>query len=174
MSHAQPCEVCSETSVLEVYEIRLCQRCHDAPAEAPGAAIVVRHEKRDKLDQISVTFVHDVSIQVEAPEPLQVSVKFTHERMGHKLVKVFKEEYQAGDAQFDDAIYIADHHRASTEALLARPGARAAILTLVGEKNRVEIDHGTIRFEAHDEGATPLLSYLQAALALSRHVQAVG
>ena len=168
------CSVCNSPATDRLYELDFCASCFANPAEAPGTQIEVTHEKRDKLDQISVTFVHEVGIKVTLAKSAQVSASFSAERIGQKLIKVFKAELQAGDAAFDDAIYIADEHRESTKKLLENAGARQAILKLVGEKNRVTIEHGNIDFLARDEGRTDVLSYLRAALALSRHIVAVG
>ena len=173
MSATAACDLCGQPQHLEVYDLSLCQGCHDRPGQAPGISLELKHERRPSVDQLPATLIHDIHIRVPRAQAAQITVKFTHEGMGAKLIKVFKSEYQAGDAAFDDAIYIADAHRPSTEELLARPGARAAILTLVGERNRVKIEAGTIEFSAHDDDDSSLLDYLRAAIALSRHIDAI-
>lgn len=173
MTQSARCQVCGEASKLEIFELAICQRCFDEPADALGSRIDVEHKQHHKIEQLSTIEIHEVRITVAPQRAAAVSAKFTHEGFGHKLIKVFKDEYQAGDAAFDNAIYIADEHRASTEALLARAGARASILRLVGENNQVIIEHGTIKFEASDEKHTDLVGYLRAALALSLYIQAL-
>jgi hypothetical protein len=174
MSASVACDLCGKPQHAEVYGLSLCEGCHDAPDRAPGTSLEVEHEQRPSVDQLPATLVHEIRIRVPRSEAAEVTVKFTHEGMGAKLIKVFKSEYQAGDSAFDDAIYIADEHRPSTEKLLARAGARAAILALVGERNRINIDAGTIEFHANDDDDSKLLEYLRAALALARHIDAIA
>ena len=173
VSDSASCKVCNQPASLQLFELSFCQRCADDPEHAPGLKIEVSHEKRDTIDQISVAYVHEVAIRVLVDEPLEVSVRFCAEHVGHKLIKVFKDEYQAGDKEFDDAIYIVNEHRASAEKLLARRGAREAIMALVGEHNDVKIEAGSIHFKAQDRGQTDLLAYLRANMALSQHIQLI-
>jgi hypothetical protein len=174
VTESASCAVCTAPAAVEAFELSFCQSCFDDPAQAPGPQIDISHNVRPKIEQITVTHVHDVQVRVQPAKAAQVSVKFSAEHIGHKLVKVFKEEYQAGEAAFDDAIYIADQHRDSTVKLLDRAGAREAIITLVSGHNHVDIAGGVIDFRASDEGATDLLTYLRAALALSCHIGAIA
>ena len=113
---------------------------------------------------------HTLRIELAPSEPVKLSASFVSEHGGHKVVKLFREEYQAGDARFDDAIYIRDEYRPATEKLLANEGAREAILQLVGGEGTLLIKEGTIEFELRHRGAIDEPAYVRAALVLSRHV----
>ena len=174
MSDSNACAVCGAVHHCELFGLSFCEGCFERPADSTGAKIGVEHEETQEIEQISVSRYHHIKVRVELPQSAEVSVKFCHEGVGQKLIKVFKSEYQAGDAEFDDAIYIAGEHKASTEKLLALEGARAAILALVDADNEVRIEHGHINFEARDRGATDLDAYLRAALALSTHIRSIA
>ncbi len=83
---------------------------------------------------------------------------------------MFKEELQAGDARFDDAIYIVDEHRDATIKLLGKEGAREAILTLVEGGGCLDLTPGHLAFRREQRGRTELAIYVCAARALARHL----
>jgi hypothetical protein len=136
--------------------------------------VTIEHEEYDEVsEQISVQHMHHLLIKLALAQPVEVSASFRHEHAGHKLVKLFRHEFQVGDARFDDAIYIHDDHRPATEALLAISGAREAILALVSAYGTVKIDHGSVEFETRGAGAVDVAGCVEAALALSRHIASV-
>ncbi len=149
----------------------MCTACRGAPGDVVGYSFEVKHEERLNVEvQYNTARMHDVEIKLGFTPPVELSAHFTHEHGGHRLVKIFKAEYQAGDAEFDDAIYIRDKYREATKRLLARGGAREAILALVRDHGEVHIDPGKIRFRTHDRDDTDVEGYAIAVLALARHV----
>lgn len=174
MTEASPCDVCATPETSDVFGIPLCVECQRDPSRAKGLRVTIKHEETKQIEQISVEEVHVLRIELAPAEPSSVSAKFVTEHAGHKLVKLLREEYQVGDDRFDDAIYIRDEHRPATEQLLAREGAREAILALVGRNGTVRVDAGTIVFEVSERGLIDVPAHVRAALALSRHVSDVG
>lgn len=174
MSEASRCDVCAAPETSDVFGIPLCAECERDPNRVDGLHVTIDHKETQELVQITVDQVHDVHIELAPAEPLSVSASFVSEHGGHKLVKIFREEYQVGDDRFDDAIYIRDEHRSATQELLAREGAREAILQLVDKGGTVRVEAGTVVFKVREHGRMDLRAYVRAAFALSRHVADVG
>lgn len=174
MSEASACDVCATPETSDVFGIPLCAECERDPSRVDGLHVTIEHKETKEVLQISVADVHDLRIELAPAEPSSVSASFVNEHGGHKLVKIFCEEYQAGDDRFDDTIYIRDEHRPATQELLARKSAREAILQLVANNGKVRVDAGSIVFEVREHGSIDIPAYVRAALALSRHVTDVG
>lgn len=174
MSEASACDVCATPETSDVFGVPLCAECERDPSRVDGLTVTIAHDESQEIEQISVSDFHDLRIELAPAKSSSVCASFVTEHGGHQIVKIFKEEYQVGDARFDDAIYIRCENRPATEKLLAREGAREAILALVAKDGAVQVDSGTIVFKVRERGNIDTASYVRAALALSRHVAAVG
>lgn len=172
MKGSDACEVCGRDGAAEHFEIRICATCCETPEAIDGVELELSHEQRyDSSELYESALVHEVHLRLSFSGGTDVSATFTHERGGHRLVKLFRHEYQAGDPRFDDAIYIRDKHRKATEQLLSRPGAREAILRLVGERGELHVEPGVIDLKLSTRDKTDVDAYIVAALGLAQHIR---
>ena len=86
-------------------------------------------------------------LELTLPQACPLEASFCKEGLGHKLIKVFKKELQASDAEFDDAVYIATDTTEATAAWLGDDAVRKDLLELVETGGSVEIDGVAVRVE---------------------------
>lgn len=170
------CDLCGAPDGQPLYGLSICETCQHAElgeraTETWGPVISVEHSKEYDPHQLyEDAFLHHVTISIDVEEAVPVAAHFEPEKVKHRLVKLFKEELQAGDARFDDAIYIVDDHRHATEQLLHIEGAREAILVLVEGGGRLELTPGHLELRREQRGRTDLSMFVCAARALARHL----
>lgn len=87
------------------------------------------------------------------PAESKVEAVFSPEKLGKKIVKIFKKELQVGDAGFDDVVYIDTSDKDVAAKFLEVEGRRDIILGFVAEGGRVALDKSKVAFEVKG-GAT--------------------
>jgi hypothetical protein len=100
---------------------------------------------------------------------------FSSEHLGHKLIKLFSDELQAGDPIFDDRIYVDTEQRDATAALLASETIQSALLQLVAHDFTVTTDGHGFRARRCEQDPVELgdvefaaAAFLRAATQLNR------
>ncbi len=181
MTGAHPsCALCGRRGALsERFGLEICSTCGEGRFDEGldprwGASLVI--ERGEEVDpkhyESALVCVLDIDVHLARSTPC--SMRLVPERGAHKIVKLFKSEFQAGDKAFDDAVYIADRHREATEQFLSIEGVRLAILALLREEEfaKLEIGADRVTYRARHRGAfdPAELGLVTAAVALGRHL----
>ena len=138
---------------------------HLLKADLPGAmkalGVTVSREQRDgehgRLCRI---------VTVTLPEPTAVRARFVRESFLRRAEKLFVSEVEVGSAWFDDLIFVITTTRATTAEFLSEKRVQQALILLVDEERRVEVEERTLRLvdgDARDEGRDALAELLALA-----------
>jgi hypothetical protein len=103
-------------------------------------------------------------ITATLPRPSRVRASFSKEGLVEKVVKLFKSELQAGDAEFDAAVYVSTDTPEVTKSFLQDAELRVVLARLV-EHGGVELDGTAVvaSFPEHFDFDPPELVTLMAA-----------
>lgn len=96
-----PCELCAAPSSEEFAGVRICPACHRDPVtsmEALGFQVTRSHNIVSNATTYTVT--------VPAGREFGWSGRFLSEGLGTLLTKIFKDEPQLGEKNWDDAVYV--------------------------------------------------------------------
>lgn len=85
------------------------------------------------------------------PSDSGVRAGFAKEGLKSTVIKLFKEELQTGDAEFDDAVYITTDTEAATAAFLAHEDVRAVITDILMTGGSLSVDGETVTIGAVDD-----------------------
>jgi hypothetical protein len=100
-----------------------------------------------EVNGVEVKRTETTRFTMTLPQAAKLTVSFTKEGLVQKFVKLFKNELQVGDAEFDKAVYISTDSQDATKRFLESPQMRALILELV-RSGSVEINGTTVKAEA--------------------------
>ena len=178
MSEGAACDLCGrEGEKLSAhYGLGICPHCvagkfhEDRISKLWGADLEVLSQEEFDPDLHSSPIVHKLEVSGTFPHHVDVAATFIPERAGHKMVKLFKDELQAGDPLFDDAIYIKDVDREGTRKLIANRDAQQAILDLVGNSGTLTLAPGSLRYHWSGRGGDVPRQQTLAVHALARHL----
>lgn len=177
------CALCGRTRELQArFGLAICNACRAGEFDAglaPDWGAALRIDRSEEVDpkHYESALVNVLSIDLDLVHASPCAMRLVPERGGHRIVKLFREEYQVGDKDFDDAVYIADEHREATQAFLSVDGVREAVLVLLREEfAKLELEPTHVHYQARHRGAfdPKRLGLLTAMVALGRHLDAMA
>jgi hypothetical protein len=130
----------------------------DFEALTAAGATFTRHESTSTSSftiqgiPISQSSQDSVRFDWTLPRESGLHVLFVAEKLGKKIVKLFKSELQVGDAEFDKAVYIDTKDKEATATFLKDEKLRSIIMDLVAAGGKLAVDGATVHYEIVNGG----------------------
>jgi hypothetical protein len=187
------CDLCGDAlegrGATRSFGLDLCEHCFqgDVFARVAPRGFVLDEQRRteerihgDSRHGTRTLYITELTGSV--PRRIGLAGKFTREKLGHKLVKIFKREIQVGDPLFDDMVYVSETaDERNLAEYLANEGVQSAIMEFLATgamggttKCAVEIAGNSITARVEDwEGfdESPGSPYRRSIIALLHYLE---
>ena len=134
--------------------MRISDEHHVLKADLDGAARALGVEVR-REQQIDDRGRRVRTLKVLLPTPTRVRARFVRESFLRRAEKLFVKEIEVGSAWFDDLIFVITSTREETARFLANKRVQQALVMLVDEDRRVEVNGDELKLideDARDDG----------------------